>query len=199
MIHTWPKIIRFFTLVSATFFLFSCSNVPSTMQVQPKISNEKNIPVINSDINWSLSSQDRRIAHYLIEISAGDDVATLINESDSSRLIIEQTLNAQWLAQGLALSPNNDYKIDVQLIKLLAKVKQSTYKHKINSEVVIKIQLKSNNKTYGKTFNSRMMSEAPFNADSVKISTQLNEQLSQLLTEIVKDPELNTRLENFNE
>jgi uncharacterized lipoprotein len=197
MIHTWLKKIGFVTLVSATFFLFSCSNVPKTMQVQPKISTEKKMPAINSDINWSLSSQDRRVAHYLIEISAGDDVATLVNESNSSRLIIQQTLNEQWLAQGLDLSPNSDYKIDVQLIKLLAKVKQSTYKHKINSEVVIKIQLKSNNKTFSKTFNSRTVSEAPLNADGVKISAQLNKQLSLLLTEIVIDPELNTKLEKF--
>jgi len=197
VIHAWLKIIRFFTLVSAAFFLFSCSNVPSTMQVQPEISTEKKIPAINSDISWSLSSQDRRIAHYLIEISAGDGVATLINESNSSRLIIQRTLNEQWLAQGLNLAPDNDYKIDIQLIKLLAKVKQSTYKHEIDSEVVIKIQLKSNNKTFSKTFNSRAGSEAPFNADGEKISAQLNRQLSQLLTEIVKDPELNTMLEKF--
>ncbi|ABM02920.1 Uncharacterized lipoprotein [Psychromonas ingrahamii 37] len=197
MIHTWSKKIRFFTLVSAAFFLFSCSNVPNTIQIQPKISTEKNIPAINSNITWSLSSQDRRIAHYLIEISAGDGLATLVNESNSSRLIIQQTLNEQWVAQGLNLSPNNDYKIDVQLIKLLAKVKQSTYKHKINSEVVIKIQLKSNNKTFSKTFNSHTVSEAPLNADGVKISAQLNKQLSLLLTEIVIDPELNTKLQKF--
>jgi len=197
VIHAWLKTIRFFTLVAATFFLFSCSNVPSTMQVQPEISTEKKIPAINSDINWSLSSQDRRIAHYLIEISAGDDVATLVNESDSSRLIIQRTLNEQWLSQGLNLIPDSDYKIDVQLIKLLAKVKQSTYKHKIDSEVVIKIQLKSNTKTLSKTFNSRAGSEAPLNADGEKISAQLNKQLSQLLTEIVKDQELNAMLEKF--
>jgi uncharacterized lipoprotein len=167
------------------------------MQVQPKISTEKKMPVIDSDITWSLSSQDRRIARYLIEISAGDGLATLVNESNSSRLIIQQTLHQQWLAQGLSIYPNNDYKIDIQLIKLLAKVKQSTYKHKIDSEVVIKIQLKSNNKTFSKTFNSQALSEAPFNADSVKISTQLNKQLSQLLTEIVKDPELNSKLATF--
>jgi uncharacterized lipoprotein len=197
MIDSWSKKIRFLTLVSASFFLFSCSNMPNTMQVQPEITTEKKIPKINGDINWSLSSQDRRIAHYLIEISTGDDVATLVNESNSSRLIIQQHLNEQWLAQGLNISPNNAHKIDVQLIKLLAKVKQSTYKHKINSEVVIKIQLKSNNKTFSKTFNSRTVSEAPLNADGVKISAQLNKQLSLLLTEIVIDPELNSKLEKF--
>jgi len=197
VIQTSLKTIRFFTLVTAAFFLVACSNVPNTMQVQPKISNENKIPAINSDIHWSLSSQDRRIAHYLIEISAGDGLAKLVNESNSSRLIIQQTLSDQWSAQGLTLSPGNDHKIDVQLIKLLAKVKQSTYKHEIDSEVVIKIQLKSNSKTFDKTFNSRSGSEAPFNADGEKISAQLNKQLSQLLTEIVKDPELNTMLEKI--
>lgn len=167
------------------------------MQVQPKISADKNQPVINSDISWSLSSQDRRIAHYLIEISAGDGPATLINESDSSHRIILQTLNKQWLAQGLNISPKSDYKIQIQLIKLLAKVTQSTYKHEINSEVVIKIQLNANNKIFSKTFNSRSISEAPLNANSNKISKQLNTQLSEVLTEIVKDPELNSQLEKF--
>jgi len=195
--HIRPQSIRFFTLILTVFFLFSCANVPTSMQVQPEISPVNDLPSINSDNKWSLGSQDRRIAHYLIEISEGDGPATLINESNSSHLIIQKTLKNQWLAQGLNIFPESAYKIDVQLIKLLAKVKQSSYKHEINSEVVIKIQLNSTNKMFSKTFNSRALSEAPFNADGTKISKQLNKQLSQVLTEIIKDPELNAKLEKF--
>jgi len=166
------------------------------MQVQPEILATDKHPTLNSDRTWSLSSQDRRIAHYLIEISSGDGPATLINESNSSHRIILQTLTNQWLAQGLTISPESDYTIDVQLIKLLAKVKQSTYKHQINSEVVIKVQLHENNKMFSKTFNASASSEAPFNADSEKISKQLNIQLSQLLTTIVNDLALKNKLEN---
>ncbi|WP_372883205.1 YajG family lipoprotein [Psychromonas sp.] len=191
------KSIPVFTSIFVAFFLFSCSSVPSTMQVTPEISTGKNPPVIDSNNIWSLSSQDRRIARYLIEISAGDGPATLINEADSSHRIIMQTLNKEWQAQGLIISPGSEYKIDLQLIKILAKVKQSTYKHEINSEVVIKIQLNANNKVYNKTFNSNAISEAPLNANSKKISKQLNTQLSQLLTEIALDPEIKAKLENF--
>ncbi len=197
MIHASLKSIRFITPIFVLLFLFSCSSVPNTMQVDPEISTGKNPPVIDSNHIWSLSSQDRRIAHYLIEISTGDGPATLINEADSSHRIIKQTLDNEWQAQGLITSSSSDYNIDLQLIKLLAKVKQSSYKHEINSEVVIKIQLSGNNKIYNKTFNSSAVSEAPLNANSKKISKQLNTQLSQLLTEIALDPEIKAKLENF--
>ncbi|MGB5446783.1 MAG: YajG family lipoprotein [Psychromonas sp.] len=171
--------------------------MPTTMRVEPEISTGRNRPVIDSNNIWSLNSQDRRIAHYLIEISTGDGPATLINEYDSSQRIILQALNREWQAQGLMISPDGNYEIDIQLIKLLAKVKQSTYKHEINSEIVIKLQLNANNKVFSKTFNSSSTSESPLNANSKKISKQLNTQLSQLLTEIALDSEIKSKLENF--
>lgn len=195
MIHLLLKPIHLVSSIFFTFLLFACSSVPNTIQIQPEISATDSPPVISSDRTWSVSSQDRRIAHYLIEISTGDGPATLINESDSSHRIILQTLTNQWLAQGLTISPESDHTIDVQLIKLLAKVKQSTYKHEISSEVVIKVELHTNNKTFSKIFNARALSEAPFNADIEKISKQLNTQLSQLLSTMVNDVALNSALE----
>ncbi|MEH6453502.1 MAG: YajG family lipoprotein [Psychromonas sp.] len=197
MIYLHLKKIRTIALALSALFLFSCSSTSSTMLLEPEIVNEEKPQSLNNNINWSLSSQDQRIAHYLIEISTGDDVATLINEEKSSRLIIQKALHEQWKARGLKFTDNSDYKIDIQLIKLLGEVEQASFNHQLNSNIVIKVKLSSEQQIFSKTFTSHFYSKRPFSANSDKISEQLNDQLSQLLNEIIQDPELNTKLQQF--
>jgi len=149
-----------------------------------------------SDQKWLLDSQDLRTARYLIAISSGDDVATLINESSSTRVLVEETLQAHWKKQGHLFTSDvyNEYKIDIQLIKLLAKVEQATFSHQSEMNVVIKVQLDSDKATFSKTFRSHYEEKAPFSADVDELSQQLSTQLSQLLDQIVQDPELNAKL-----
>ena len=167
------------------------------MLLEPELVNAEKQLSFDSDLKWSLSSQDQRIAHYLIEISTGDDVAILINEQKSSRLVIQQALNEAWLALDLSFTEESIYKIDVQLIKLLAEVEQSSFSHQVNSNIVIRIQLSSDQQKFNKTFKSHFYSKKQFTANNANISEQLNTQLSQLLNEIVQDPELNSKLQQF--
>lgn len=167
------------------------------MLLEPKITNAEKNQSLKNNISWSISSQDQRIAHYLIEISTGDDVATLINEEKSSRAIIQKALNDQWKAQNLSLINESDYHIDIQLIKLLGKVEQSSLSHELNSNIVIRIKLSSEKQTFSKTFTSHFYSKGPFTANSNKVSEQLNTQLSQILNEIIQDSELNSKLQQF--
>jgi uncharacterized lipoprotein len=167
------------------------------MLLAPELINVEKQQPFDSNLIWSLSSQDQRIAHYLIEISTGDDVATLISEQKSSRLVIQQALYEAWLVENLSLIEKSTYKIDIQLIKLLAEVKQSSFSHQVNSNIVIRIQLSSDLKTFNKTFKSNFSSKSPLKANNAKISEQLNTQLSKVLTEIVHDPELNSKLQQF--
>ena len=197
MIYLCLKRIRLITLTLTTLFLISCSSAPRTMLLEPELINADKQQSFDSNLNWSLSSQDQRIAHYLIEISTGDDVATLINEQKSSRLVIQQALYEAWSGQNLNFTDKNVYKIDIQLIKLLSEVEQSSFSHQVNSNIVIRIQLSSDLKTFNKTFRSHFHSKHPFKASNDKISEQLNTQLSQVLNEIVHDPELNSKLQQF--
>ncbi|WP_028862183.1 YajG family lipoprotein [Psychromonas aquimarina] len=194
MLNPRLKPVRLLTLILSSALLFSCSGTPTSTQLQPQLSSIDNNKSLESSINWSVSSQDRRIAHYLIEISTGDDAAVLINESAGSKQIIEQALRRQWLKQGMTLVSSSPYQIDIQVIKLLSQVKQSTLSHEIDSNIVIKVQLNSETKTFSKTFKAKYSAQAPFQADIDELSEKLNTQLSQLLNEIVQDPELKSKL-----
>ena len=177
--------------------LIACSTPPLSMQLQPELAaNQPSRPLTNK-ADWGIGSQDQRIAQYLIEITKGEGAATLVNESQSSRLIIENTLQQQWSKNGIRFTADSTDKINIQLIKLLTKVEQNPLSHKINSTIVIKVELSTKGKVFSKTFRSRFTKEGPFSADIKKTGKQLNIQLSQLLTEIVQDPQLNAKLKQL--
>ena len=184
------------TLLLSVLLLSACSNTPTSLQLTPQL--DVNIPTtkIESDKKWLLTSQDLRTERYLIAISSGDEVATLINESTSTRTLIEQTLQTHWLKQGHQFSNKkiNGYQIDIQLLKLLAEVEQNTMNHETDINLVIKVELKSESTIFSKTFRSHYEEKAPFSASVDDIAQQLNKQLSQLLDQIVQDPEVNDKL-----
>ncbi len=197
MIHLLLKSAHNALLIISAVLLAACSTSPASVQLQPELSLNQTGKLLQSKLIWNISSQDQRIAHYLIEITDGDNAATLINESQSSRLIIENVLHKQWIKQGLTFKADSEDKIDIQLIKLLAKVEQNTLTHNINSKIVIKVKLSSENTIFSKTFKSRFNQEGVFTADSKQVTEQLNDQLSQLLNEIIQDPELNAKLQQL--
>lgn len=191
------KISKNLLLLSSLLLTAACSHSPSSVTLQPELLVKETDKSLQSNLTWNMNSQDQRIAHYLIEISSGDDAATLVNESQSSRLLIEKVLRRQWQEQGLRFTSDSSYKIDLQIIKLLAQVKQNNFSFDLNSNIIIKVKLSSENKTFSKTFTAHLTEEAPFSANVEKITEKLNTQLSQLLTEIVQDPELTAKLQQL--
>lgn len=175
--------------------LFACSTTPLSIQLQPEFELNQNAPLLSNKIDWQVNSQDQRIAQYLIETSNGKDAATLINEAQSSRLLIANTLQQQWQKRGLTFASSSKNIIDIQIINLLAKVDQKTLLHNTRVQVVINIKLITNNSVFTKTFISKTSQEGAFKADIKEINNQLNAQLSELLNKIIQDPELNGKLE----
>ena len=183
-------------LISFTTLLIACTSSPISIKLQPELSANQPSPLINKT-TWKINSQDLRIAQYLIEISKEKGAATLVNGSQSSRLIIEKLLQQQWTKQGLIINTQSAHKINIQVIKLLAKVKQNLFSHQINSQVVINVQLKNGGKVFNKVYKSNANQEGPLNVSIEKTSKLLNTQLSQLLDEIVQDSELNAKLQQL--
>jgi uncharacterized lipoprotein len=186
-------------LLLSTLLLVACSSTPTSLALTPKLDGKviTNQPLNKQ--NWLIKSKDLRTARYLIAISSGDDVAELINESTSTRVVVEKLLQEHWQKQGhqFTNNTNNSHQIEIQLVKLLAEVEQATLSHETEINAIIKIQLQSNQKTYSKTFRSHYEKKSPFSAKVDALGKQLNAQLSQLLDQIVEDEELNNKLLNF--
>ncbi|MCP4322929.1 MAG: hypothetical protein GY787_13990 [Alteromonadales bacterium] len=183
-------------LLLSTLFLSACATPPTSLKLTAQLDEAITINKIEREQTWVLNSDDFRTARYLIAISSGDEVATLINESASSRILIENSLRTHWVKQGIQFTDKSseNYEIKVQLIKLLAEVEQGTVSHESDINVILKIQLSSDKTTFSKTFRSHYEQKAPFRADIEKLTTQLNMQLSQLLDQVVQDPEVNAKL-----
>lgn len=197
MLFLLKQAIKKLFLLTSLLYIIACSHSPTTIMLQPELAVNEKSRSLQSNLTWHMRSQDQRIAHYLIEISRGDDVATLINESKSSRMQIENSVRKQWLAQGLNFASDSQYKVDLKIVKLLAQVKQNSLSFDLNSNIIIRVKLSSNSKTFTKTFTAHLSEETLFNASVSKVAEQLNAQLSQLLTEIVQDPELTDKLQQL--
>ena len=194
MSHLLLKKISLVIFIIISVLSAGCSTPPVSMRVQPTLlKNQTTIPFTSKTV-WNINSQDHRIAQYLIEVTKGKGAATLVNESQSSRLIIENALQQEWQKYGLLTNTDSTNKINIEIIKLLAKVQQNPVNHTINSNIIINVKLKTENNVFSKIFRSHATKEAPFSADINKTGKQLNIQLSQLLNEIIQDPELNAKL-----
>lgn len=188
--------LKFILLLLSALFLSACANTPNSLKLTPQIDKNISINKVESKNSWSLQSVDLRNARYLIAISSGDDVATLFHESISSSLTIGKILHSHWLKQGVNFTDKkpNSQQIEIQVIKLLAEVEQSSFSHESDINLLIKIRLNTEQTTFTKTFRSHFEQKSPFSADVEALETQLNTQLSQLLNQIVQDPELNAKL-----
>ncbi len=197
MIDSLLKNIHRTLLIIAPLLLVACTSSPISMQLQPELTVTQTSEPLISKSSWAINSQDHRIEKYLIEVSKGEKAATLINESQSSRLIIETALQQQWHKKGLRFNAESSNKINIELIKLLAKVEQKTLTHNIATKIVIKVELSSRAQTFSKIFTLQSTKKGVFTANTQKLGEQLNTQLAQVLNEIIKDPQLHVKLQQL--
>ena len=185
---------------ASVFILSACSS-----QQQNSIALQ--LPTINapktslqSNMTWQLTTMDRRIEHYLIAISDGDNVATLINEKNSTLTLIKTRLQSAWEKQQLNIKTanNSNPKIDIQLIKLLTNVQQNTFSYTLNGNIKIKISLSTQHKHFSKIFSQNYSQEGALKVDVNDLTNDLNTQLTILLNSIAQDTELNAKLRLFN-
>ena len=194
MIYLSLKKISQALLLISTFLLVACSTSPLSITLQPELSATPVNGISMSQRNWQLSSQDFRTAQYLILVTEGEGVATLINDAKNSRLVIEKALQQKWTEYGLKLNPKSENKITIQLIKLLSEVKQTNFNHTTNSTITMNVRLETGTTIFNKIFTSNTEEKAPFSVNIKKTGEKLNTQLSLLLNEIINDPELNAKL-----
>ncbi|WP_413692840.1 YajG family lipoprotein [Psychromonas sp. KJ10-2] len=185
-------------LLSASILtLLGCTATPSYTNITPQLQLESNRQVFTNQQPWKIDSQDLRIARYVIEISSGDGVATLINEQQSLRLLVEKSLTQAWTDNNLKLDNNSDYQVDIKLVKALAKVTESTLSYDASSQMIVDVALSHQGKHFHKIFRSTKQWDGAFANQVNNITEQLNKQLSLLLKQIVEDQELNSQLQQF--
>lgn len=177
--------------------LIGCTAIPTHIKLSSDLNLETKTYAFTQQPIWQVNSQDLRIARHLIEIVDGDNVASLINEEQSLRLLIEDNLMQAWTSNGLAINKNSEYQVDIKLIKALTTVTEDLVSYKVQSKLQIKIQLAHDGKKFVKIFRSNNDWDAAFTPSIARITTKLNVQLSQLLNQVIQDQELNDKLQLF--
>jgi len=194
MLNTYSKL---FAMLALLFTLASCASLPTDININPELDLEKNTYTFNKSDTWQIGSQDLRVARHLIEIIDGDNVAQLINEQQSLRLLVEKSLTQAWINNKLKVNKSSEHQVNIKLIKALATVTESTLSYDVDSQMVIKVELNYQGKNFVKLFRSNKQWDAAFSTSAAGITEQLNVQISQLLNQIIQDPELNSKLQQF--
>ena len=189
--------LKYLLIILCSLTLISCASIPTHIDIKPQLDLKTTAYRFNNQQAWQVSSQDLRVARHLIEIIDGDNVAQLVNEQQSLRLLIENNLTQTWLNNGLKVDDESAYKIDIQLIKALTTVIEPIISYDVETQMIIKVQLTHKNKVFVRLFRSNHQWEAPFATNIDRITKELNIQLSQLLNQIIQDPELNAKLQQF--
>lgn len=185
------------SIVVGLFTLMSCASLPTDIKINPELELEKDAYTFTNTEAWQINSQDLRVARHLIEVIDGNNVAQLINEQQSLRLLIESNLTRAWVSNKLKTNEASDYKVNIKLIKALATVTESTLSYEVASQMIIKIELSNQSSTFVKLFRSNKQWDAAFSTNASNITEELNTHLSQLLNQVLQDQELNTKLQKF--
>ncbi|TEW54371.1 hypothetical protein E2R68_08850 [Psychromonas sp. RZ22] len=184
-------------IIATLLILMGCSTIPADLNINSKQPLETGTYQFSNPHAWQINSQDYRIARHLIEIVDGDNVAQLINERQSLRVLVENNLKQAWITNKLKTANVSDYKVDIRLIKALTTVTEGAVSYNASTQMIIKVQLTYQDKSFVKLFRSNNQWEAPFSTNVSRIREELNKQLSQLLNQIIKDQELNDKLQKF--
>ena len=163
----------------------------------PALSIEKGAYTYSNQQPWKISSQDERVARHVIEVVDGDNVAQLVNEQQSLRLLVQDSLTQAWVDNQLKVDQNSDYKLDIKLVKVLATVTEASVSYDVSSQMMIKVALTHNGKAFIKLFRSNKQWNSAFSTNISNITERLNKQLSFLLIQIVEDQELNSQMQKF--
>jgi len=177
--------------------LISCSSTPAYTDLMPALSIEKGAYTYSNQQPWKISSQDERVARHVIEVVDGDNVAQLVNEQQSLRLLVQDSLTQAWVDNQLKVDQNSDYKLDIKLVKVLATVTEASVSYDVSSQMMIKVALTHNGKAFIKLFRSNKQWNSAFSTNISNITERLNKQLSFLLIQIVEDQELNSQMQKF--
>lgn len=189
----YKSLIALFGLLT----LVGCAATPTHISLTPALDLSKQSYHFTNQQAWQVMSKDSRVAHYLIEIVNDGNIAKLVDEQTSARLVVESNLTKGWINNKLNVNPSSDSKIEIDLIKALATVTQSSVSNDVSSQMMIQVTLKHRGDTFVKMFRSNRQWNAAFAASVAGIREELSTQLSVLLTQILEDEQLNKKLQQW--
>ena len=169
----------------------ACANIPNHLIVAPDISDTTNVRYVNK--NAQLTVTDMRTANHIVQILREGEASTLISAQESLNNTIKVALQEHWQKQGLTLQDIGNNKITVTIDKAVISVAQETMSYKVQTEIVLIVNINNGSETLTSTFNNRGNSEGPLQADIAVLERNFNQRLATLLQQILA----NEKISNF--
>jgi uncharacterized lipoprotein YajG len=183
-----------FIILAGFVGLFGCSS-STHINLTPEVYLDAPTYNFTSRSPWQVTSEDLRKENNLIEVIRDGKVKQLVKEQVSLRLMVEDKLTQAWQNNKLNINPSADSKINIQLIKSVARVTESSVSYDVSSEMMIQVVVQNQGETFVKMFRSGKQWNAAFTTSVSSVRDQLSAQLTILLAQIINDPQLNQKLQ----
>ena len=185
-----------FIILAGLVGLIGCSS-PSHINLTPEVYLGAPTYNFTNQQPWQVTSEDLRVERNLIEIVKDSKVKKLVDEQVSLRLVIEDKLTKAWENNKLNINPSADGKINIQLIKSVARVTESSVSYDVASQMMIQVTVKNKGETFVKMFRSSKNWNAAFATSISGVRDELSTQLTILLAQIINDEQLNQKLQQW--
>ena len=127
-------------LTSST--LIACANAPSSVVVSPQVMISQSMQ--NANKSASLTVQDMRTAHHIIEIKKKDKAAQLLSLGNSLTNAIETPLKASFEKTGLIVSGASSNQVTLFINAALISVNQELTKYNSTSKIRLTAKVENN-------------------------------------------------------
>ncbi|WP_026973215.1 YajG family lipoprotein [Aliagarivorans marinus] len=189
--------LRWLAALCCAGSLMACSSTPPPqLQLSPEVTVQQ-AEGEKASLIAALNSADLRNHRYLLSIHRdGQEQAELLASASNLRLDIEQQLKQAWQQQGLGFVTDSPFKLQVDILELVATAEQSSLKHQVESTMRLKVSLETPKRSLAKQYRSVHNNEGPLRLSLERQEEYLSAQLSELLTQIANDPQFFEVLEN---
>tara|TARA_B110000438_G_C15678220_1_gene591176 strand:- start:160 stop:732 length:573 start_codon:yes stop_codon:yes gene_type:complete len=182
------SIIKFLLLSSTTVFLLACSTAIKHVIVSPELST--GISDVYQQKQVQLRFTDLRRSNHIVQILRLDEPAQLYSSQQPIVDIVEQSLTSALKANGLQVTSLAANKIEVIIDNALINVQQELLKYSANNQMDFRVVINNASGTLTKSFKITGKSNGPLKADIAVLERDFNQQLAKLLTQIVRNQEI---------
>lgn len=175
-----------FSVISLT--LSGCGSAPSHIILAPQVAAIPSNLYQGQQAN--LQVQDLRTSGHMLQILTIDKPAKLYSAAKPLSDVLQQQLNKQFSAAGLAMNGVAATQITVIVDSSQISVQQEMVQYKATTDIRLRVIVEKGQQKQTSHFNSKGSSNGPLKADIAVLERDLNQQLGNLISEIVKSTEI---------
>ena len=177
--------IKKLIMVTAAFVALSgCQSAPQHVTLNPQLTTTA------TGHQVSLQVRDQRAQNHIMRLQQSDQTAEFATADPSLASLISQRLSERWTVVDEA-----NAQLQVTIVDALFVIEQGSLRHDTEHKLRLHVRLTTPDAEFEKTFQGSRESNGPLRADVRRIEREFAGLLTDVLSDIMDDEPLTTRIE----